>query len=291
MAAAGKYSGPRAWWAKWLVLPVWRAIRRMSRPNVRIVTGGIAFYALFSIFPLIYLTLTLLIALMPDSISESVAGSIGQILTANVAPLKEEEMGIISQLTPQGLTVRVVIAFILVAYTASAGAKAAITGIRMIAGTEQKTRMLRFQALSLLMTMLLVLLVWGLGAAQLIITAIREASGPAAEFAGLIAQLASTLWITKWVASFLLFYLVIALSLRQHGGRARMAGAAVGAAGWLAITWGFQLYLKFSVLDTIYGALASLILAFVWLTASVSSLLFGAALAVEWAKVQPRADR
>ncbi len=282
---------PGAFWIWWLVMPVWRAIQRMSHPNVRIVTGGIAFYALFSIFPLIYLTLTVLIAILPGQMSDQIAGSVSQVLSSNVAPLNQEDVSIISQLTPQGLTVRAVIAFILVAYTASAGAKAAITGIRMIAGGEQKTRMLRFQATSLLLTTLLVLLVWGLGAAQLTLTAIREASGPAAEFAGLIAQAASTLWITKWVASFLLFYLVIALSLRQHGGRARLVGAAVGAAVWLLITWGFQLYLKFSVLDTIYGALASLILAFIWLTASVSSLLFGAALAVELAKIQPRSTR
>lgn len=291
MAMTERDVKPVAFWIWWIVLPVWRAIQRMSHPNVRIVTGGIAFYALFSIFPLIYLTLTVLIAVLPDQISDQIAGSISLVLSSNVAPLEQEDVGIISQLTPQGLTVRAVIAFILVAYTASAGAKASITGIRMIAGGEQKTRMLRFQATSLLLTTLLVLLVWGLGAAQLTLTAIREASGPAAEFAGLIAQAASTLWITKWVASFLLFYLVIALSLRQHGGRARLAGAAVGAAVWLLITWGFQLYLKFSVLDTIYGALASLILAFIWLTASVSSLLFGAALAVEWAKIQPRAAR
>ena len=44
----------------WIILPLWRAIVRLSRPEVRIVTGGISFYALFSIFPLIYLTLTLL---------------------------------------------------------------------------------------------------------------------------------------------------------------------------------------------------------------------------------------
>ncbi len=280
-----------SWWMWWLVLPVWRAIQRMSQPNVRIVTGGIAFYALFSVFPLIYLTLTLLIALTPPEVSERIAGSIGQILASNVAPLRQEEVSIISQLTPQGLTLRAVIAFLLVVFTASAGAKASITGIRMIAGSEQKTRLLRFQGLALLMTALLVLLVWTLGAAQLVLTAIREASGPAAGFASDIARVASTLWLTKWAASFLVFYLIIALSLRQPGRRARMAGAAVGAFVWLAITWGFQIYLKFSVLDTIYGALASLILGFIWLTTSVSALLFGAAMAVEWAKVQPRAPR
>ena len=32
----------------WLILPLWCAIVRMSKPEVRIVTGGISFYALFS---------------------------------------------------------------------------------------------------------------------------------------------------------------------------------------------------------------------------------------------------
>jgi YihY family inner membrane protein len=279
---------PRPWWMRVIVLPVWHAVTRMFHPTVRIVTGGVAFYALFSIFPLIYLTLTLLIATLPTEISEQVAGSIGQILTNNVAPLKEEELSIISQLTPRGLTLRAVAALLLVGYTASAGARAAITGIRMIAGSEQRTQFVRFQALSLLMTTLLVLIVWFLGAAQLTITLLREATGPAAEFADLIARIASTLWITKWVASFIVFYLVIALSLRKHDGRGRalVAGAAAGALAWLGVTWAFQLYLRFSVLDTIYGALASLILGFIWLTASVSSLLFGAALAVEWSRLQ-----
>jgi len=42
------------------ILPVWDAIFRLSQPDVRIITGGIAFYALFSVFPLIYLLIVLL---------------------------------------------------------------------------------------------------------------------------------------------------------------------------------------------------------------------------------------
>ena len=47
---------------------------------------------------------------------------------------------------------------------------------------------------------------------------------------------------------------------------------------------------KFSALDTFYGALASVILGFIWLSVSVSSLLFGAALAVEWAARMQREE-
>ncbi|MEM7767347.1 MAG: YhjD/YihY/BrkB family envelope integrity protein [Pseudomonadota bacterium] len=273
------------------VMPVWRAIRRLTRPEVRIVTGGVAFYALFSIFPLIYLTLTLLIAILPRDISEQIAGSIGQILAANVQPLRADEIGVISALTPQGLTFRALAAVIVVGFTASSGAKAAITGIRMIAGTVGKSGIIRFQGISLLMTALLILLVWLLGAMQLAITIFQQGdAGEAGRFAGEIAAIASTLWITKWVASFLVFYLVIALSLRGHveSGRALLLGAIAGSAAWLSVTWLFQLYLRFSVLDTVYGALASVILGFVWLIASVTSLLLGAALAAEWSKVIKR---
>ena len=31
----------------WVLLPLWHAIVRLSRPEVRIVSGGISFYALF----------------------------------------------------------------------------------------------------------------------------------------------------------------------------------------------------------------------------------------------------
>ena len=68
----------------WLVIPLWHAIARLSKPEVRIVSGGISFYALFSIFPLIYLTLTLLFSLLPHGLSENLS----RFLCANpVLPL------------------------------------------------------------------------------------------------------------------------------------------------------------------------------------------------------------
>lgn len=274
---------------------VWRAVRRLSRPEVRIVAGGIAFYALFSIFPLIYLTLTLLIAILPSDISSQIAGSIQEILTTNVEALTPDEVDVIASLTPQGLTLRAILAVLVVGFTATSGAKAAITGIRMIAGTAtQRRSLIRFQGISLLMTALLILLVWLLGAAQLVLGVLQRGDiGELGRWAAEIAALASSFWITKWIAGFAIFYLLIALSLRGHveSGRAMVAGAATGAAAWLAVTWGFQLYLRFSVLDTLYGALASVIIGFLWLVVSVMTLLLGAALTTEWSQMRRAADQ
>ena len=294
MATAGEET-KRGWKlpAEWAWRPLWRAIVRLSQPQVRIVSGGIAFYALFSIFPLIYLTLTLLIAILPAEISSQIAGSIEQMLATNVAPLDGDEVNIIAALTPQGLTFRAVVAIIVVAITAISGAKAVITGIRMITETERRGGLIGFQGVSLAMTAALILLVWTLGAAQLVVTIFQQGdAGEAGRFAGQIAALASTLWITKWIASFAVFYLLIALSLRGHGfsARAIAAGAATGALAWLGLTWAFQLYLRLSALDTLYGALASVILGFIWLTLSVMALLLGAALAAEWTKAYASGD-
>ncbi|MEM1105741.1 MAG: YhjD/YihY/BrkB family envelope integrity protein [Pseudomonadota bacterium] len=267
--------------------PVWRALVRLSKPQVRIVSGGIAFYALFSMFPLIYLTLTLLIAVLPSEISVQIAGSIEQMLASNVAPLEADEVNIIAGLTPQGLTLRAGVAIVIVAITAISGAKAVITGIRMITDAERRSGVIGFQGASLAMTAALILLVWTLGAAQLAVTVFQQGqAGEAGRFAGNIAAIASTLWITKWVATFAVFYLLIALSLRGRGfgARALAAGAATGALAWLALTWAFQVYLRISVLDTLYGALASVVVGFLWLILSVMALLLGAALAAEWTK-------
>ena len=267
-----------------LILPVWRAIKRLFEPQVRIVTGGIAFYALFSIFPLIYLTLTLMGALLPDELAARLAQPVGDIIAQGAEPLTGEEIEEIRGLTPTGITFRALIAFILVLFTASTGAKAAITGIRMIAGTRRKGGLFRFQGVSLLLTGGLILTVWLLGAAQLIVSTAQDESQLAARFASEVGALAGALKITKLIASFVIFYVIIGLSLRGHisSGRAMLAGAATAALAWMALTFGFQLYLQYSVLDTLYGALASVILGFIWLSGSVSCLLLGAALAVEW---------
>ncbi|WP_084421082.1 YihY/virulence factor BrkB family protein [Henriciella litoralis] len=280
----------------WLILPLWCAIVRMSKPEVRIVTGGISFYALFSIFPIIYLTLTLLFSLLPHEISQSLSNTVDQVLTSAVAPLQQADLTTIRDATPQGLTIRALLAIILVFYTASSGAKGAITGIRMVAGSDKRSNIIRFQGISLLMTTLLILLVWILGAIQLVLSVTTEREGFVAfELARTISEIASRLWIGKFLACFAIFYLIISLSLygRLSSGRSMVAGAAAGAFSWSVATWAYHLYLKVSVLDTIYGALASLILGFIWLMVSVSSLLLGAALSVEWSArfAQLDADR
>ena len=273
----------------WAVEPVWGAVMRLSKPEVRIVTGGISFYALFSIFPIVYLTLSLLFALLPLDLSQRLAGTVDEVLVSAVAPLSRTDLETIRQVTPQGVTLRAFLAVIIVLYTASSGAKAAITGIRMVTGSERRTRIIRFQGVSILMTALLILSVWLLGALQLILSFITEKQGFIAYDVALqVSHLASQLWLGKWIACFAIFYMILAVALhgRLRGNRAKAAGAAAGALTWVIATWGFHLYLKFTALDNFYGALASVILGFIWLATSVSSLLFGAALTAEWASRQ-----
>lgn len=271
----------------WVLMPIWRAFVRLSKPEVRIVTGGISFYALFSIFPIIYLTMTLLFGFLPGDLSQQLADTVDQVLVSAVAPLSEADLDVIHGATPQGLTVRAILAVLVVLYTATAGAKAAITGIRMVAGSEQKTRIIRFQGVSILMTGALILVVWLLGALQLIASIMTERNGFIGyDVARFVAAGAEALWIGKWFACFLVFYLIIGLSLhgRVQGNRSKAMGAAAGALVWVLVTWGYHLYLIFSALDTFYGALASVILGFIWLSISVGALLYGAALTVEWAE-------
>ena len=271
-----------------ILSPSWRAIKRLFAPEVRIVTGGIAFYALFSIFPMISLLLTFMGVFLPEGMAARLAQPISDILSQGLEPLSAEEITMIGDLTPQGLTFRALFAIVLVLFTAISGAKAAITGIRMIAGSVKQSGVFKFNGVSLLMTAVLILAVWVLGATQLIMAAAMKENGALSlRLVGDVATLVDTLWVSKWIGSFVVFYIIIGLSLRGHisGGRAKAAGAAMAALAWLGVTFLFQLYLQYSVLDTLYGALASLILAFVWLTISVNCLLLGAALTVEWARV------
>lgn len=275
-------------WRANLLVPVRRAVIRLFRPDVRIVTGGIAFYALFSIFPLIYLTLTLLTVFLPKELAAQLATPISNFFTQNVEPLTRAEFETIQKMTPAGLSLRAIGALILVLITASSGAKAAITGIRMIAGTQWRSRFARFQGVSLLLTGSLVMMVWLLGALQLTVAVMSQGgAAPMGRFAGEIAALADTLWISKAIGGFAVFYVILVLSLRGHiqkGTRAIAAGAAAATVAFIFVTFLFQLYLNYSVLGTLYGALASAILAFIWLSASVNSLLLGAALAAEFSQ-------
>ena len=102
-----------------------------------------------------------------------------------------------------------------------------------------------------------------------------------------------TIFSSFSVTGFVIFYLIISLSLygRINSGRSMTMGAAAGALCWSVATWAYHIYLQVSVLDTFYGALASVILGFIWLLVSVSSLLLGAALTVEWSARFAKLDR
>jgi len=283
----------QTWFGRYLVLPIYDAIMRMSQPEVRIVTGGIAFYALFSVFPLIYLTTTLLFTLLPAELGVELATAINRIIASNVVPLTATDINTVAALAPTNITIKIFIALVLVVWAAMSGTKATITGIRMIAGSKRRSGIIRFQGISLLLAAFLILLVWLLGASQLILTIVRnQEEGMALTFAAELASLAGTIWVTKWVASFAVFYLIIAVSLngRIRNGWPMILGAMVAAIAWLTVTYGFQLYLKYSVLDTLYGALASVVVGFIWLSLSVNTLLLGAALATEWGEASAKGN-
>lgn len=268
-----------------LILPVWDAIYRLSQPDVRIITGGIAFYALFSIFPLIYLTTTLVFVLLPPEVSGQLADAINRIMASNVVPLDANDMNEVAALAPKNITLSVGGALVLVVWAAMAGTKAMISGIRMIAVSTRPSGVLRYQGIALVLATSLILLVWTLGAFQIVLTIVRNQDGGlATEFAAEIASIAGTIWLTKWVAVFAVFYLILAVSLngRVSKGWPMIGGAAGSAIAWLTVTYLFQLYLKYSVLGTLYGALASVIVGFIWLAMSVNTLLLGAALATQW---------
>ncbi len=267
------------------ILPVWDAIFRLSQPDVRIITGGIAFYALFSVFPLIYLTTTLIFTLLPAEVSGQLAEAINRVVATNVVPLQATDVNEVAALAPKNLTIKVLLALVLVIWAAMAGTKAMISGIRMIAVSTRPSGILRYQGIALILATLLILLVWLLGASQIVLTIVRNQDGGlASEFAAEIATIAGTIWATKWIASFSVFYLILAVSLngRVSKGWPMIGGASVSAVAWVTVTYLFQLYLKYSVLGTLYGALASVIVGFIWLALSVNTLLLGAALATQW---------
>ena len=113
---------------RYIVIPVWDAIWRLSQPEVRMVTGGIAFYALFSIFPLAYLTTALLFTLLPSEWSGQLALAINQIVASNIMPLDSNDLDRVAELAPQSITLGIIITLILVIWAAMAVTKATITG-------------------------------------------------------------------------------------------------------------------------------------------------------------------
>ena len=258
-----------------------RVYRGISENRVLLVAAGVTFYALLAIFPGIAALISIY-GLFADP--ASVANHLDTI--ANVAPggaidVLREEM---TRLAAQGgatLGVSFLASLAISLWTANSGAKAIFDALNIVYGEEEKRSFLKLNAVTLFVTLGIVVFI-------LITLAAVVAIPVALTYIPLPGVTALAVKIGRWPILFALVTIALAVLYKYGPSRTEPRwrwitwGSVSAAIIWLAASALFSWYVaSFGSYNQTYGSLGAIIGFMTWIWISIIVVLVGAKLNAE----------
>ena len=260
---------------------LWRVKERISADNLSIISSGVAFYALLSIFPaLIALVGVYGLVFDPRQVQEHL-GTLTAVLPGEAANLIGQQLSEVASMERTSLGVGSIVALLLALWTASAGMRTLMNALN-VAYHEKETRgTVKLYATSLLLTLGAVL---GAIAAIITVVAIPAILG----FLNLGEGLANLLAYGRWPALAFLVLLGLAIVYRYGPDREKPQwrwvswGAVTATVLWIIASVLFSVYVsQFGNYNKTYGSLGDVIILMTWFLLTAYIFLIGAELNAE----------
>lgn len=231
-----------------------------------------AFFLFLSVVPMLIMICTLIpfTPLTEKNLLEALADLVPEVMM----PLVKNLVGEVYEKSAGVLSVAVLGTL----WSAGKGVQAFMKGLNVICGVKERRNflVLRLVASSytvvMLAVMLLSLLVMVFGDQLMSILLLRMPQ---------LKHLADFLMQFRFLAIWALLAVVFAAMYafvpgRKRNFREQIPGAAFTAVTWSVFSWGFSLYADRSVSYRVYGSLALIVIAMIWLYFCMYLLLFGA---------------
>ena len=264
------------WWIR-----VWTAIRsaisQIGENRLSLISAGVAFFAMLSIFPGLAALVAVLslvadpavVVVQLEHVRELMPEDVYNILNAQIVGLVSTSSGTLGWAGAVSVAVAL--------WSARAGVSALMQGLNAVYETQSRPTLHHF-GLALLLTTALI----GVGVvalAALVVAPVVLAFFPLAGAASVIAEL------TRWSVAIFIVLAGIGLLYRFGPNRrvrhiqAFTAGALIAIVSWAAVSIAFSYYVRyFGSYNEIYGSIGAVIAMLVWLWISSFLVLFGGAL-------------
>ncbi|MGH2363528.1 MAG: YihY/virulence factor BrkB family protein [Chloroflexota bacterium] len=266
--------------------PSWRLLRALLREvamdDVPGMAAQMAYHFLFALFPVLLFLVAVLgfvgQAIGAGELFQSVMAQVGPVLPGNVSHTVQASIQGVVRSNPSAFLGLGILGTL---WGAASGVGALIKGLNQAYDVERPRSYWKRQLLAMLATVLLppaamaFLLVAVIGR-----TVIDWLSG----LLGLGQTLTSAIMLARWPVLALamaggLSLVYYALPHVKQRYRSLLAGTAVATFGWLALSWGFGLYLaNVGHYAATYGSLAAAIVSLLWLYLVALVVLLGAEL-------------
>jgi membrane protein len=258
-----------------------RVLKQMSAHNLFVVSAGVAFYGLLSLFPAMA-TLVSLYGLLfdADDVRQQLA-ALSTLLPLEAWDIIEDQLILITANPVTTLSISALVALALTLWSARAGVGAMMIAMNIVFNEEEKRGFVKWYLLSLLLTIGAILYVV---LALALVVALPVMLGPL----GLEDLIRG--WVTGLRWPLLAVSTMIGLSIVYRYGPSRRSarwvwvswGAVVATFFWLLGSLLFSIYIaNFGGFNETYGSLGAVIVLMMWFYVSAFIVLVGAELDAE----------
>ena len=256
-----------------------RTMKSIKEDQVPLLSAGVAFYALLSLFPLVIAAVSIYgLVADPDSVRDQIS-KLTEMLSPETASLVGKQLKEVTSGAGGALGFATVLGILTALWSASSGMKALITGVNLAYDEDETRKFFKLRGLAIGFT---------LGAMVLMGVALATIIG----YPPIADNLPTVL---RWLVAIIRFailggLLVVALAVVYRFAPDRdqpkwtwvSAGSLAATLLWVLATIGFAIYATFfGNYNKTYGALAGVIILMFWLFISAFVVLVGAELNTE----------
>ena len=268
-------------WARAMLEVLGKALKRLWGRDVMLYVGGVSFWIMLAVFPLLVIVIGLYGMLSaPDQVA-SQAEVLAGMLPAGARGIFRSELERLAHAPSVALSSQSIVALIIGAYAAHRGFKALLAGLSFIHDEENQRGFISFNVMALVVLIAALVLI---GVVSFAFLGIRVMS-LALDFkplAGMSWLFSEWTWTSIGLVLAMTLIYRFAMAREPVAWRASLAGGVASAVLGLCFSWLCAFYVEqIAHLGATYGSVATVVVFLIWLSWNVNALFFGGALATE----------
>lgn len=268
-------------WARATIDVLGKALQRLWGRDVMLYVGGVSFWIMLAVFPLLVIAIGLYGMLSaPEQVARQ-AEVLAGMLPADARDIFRSELERLAHAPSSALSTQSIVALIIGGYAAHRGFKALLAGLSFIHDEEKQRGFISFNVMALVVLIAAIVLM-GVVSFGFLGIRVMSAALDIKPLAGLSWLFSEWTWTSIGLVLAMTMIYRFAMSREPVAWRASLAGGVASAVLGLCFSWLCAFYVEqIAHLGATYGSVATVVVFLIWLSWNVNALFFGGALATE----------
>lgn len=268
-------------WARATLDVLGKALTRLWGRDVMLYVGGVSFWIMLAVFPLLVIAIGLYGMLStPDQVAGQ-AETLARMLPGDARGIFESELRRLAHAPSGALSTQSMVALVIGGYAAHRGFKALLAGLSFIHDEENQRGFLGFNIMALVV-LIAALVLMGLVSFAFLSLRVLALTLDFRPLAGISWLFSEWTWTSVGLVLAMTLIYRYAMSREPVAWRASLAGGVASAVLGLCFSWLCAFYVEqIAHLGATYGSVATVVVFLIWLSWNVNALFFGGALATE----------